>query len=262
MFGRATFDAGCRLANQLAVAVKNTAKAVAATSLCGLSAPTAPAAMKTMSDNGIAMAHPAARSRRELNAPPTSYRTKVCHCCSGARVNRPSLTKAVRSQGNAAVCVRKGVGAGRWASRQDTPSASMRYGNTGHTPSFITSQRLTKITTATLSSAVASAWAIGPNGSSASIPAPTSNESPTAKTGKVDICTARPAVSRCDMAAASSGVRRDSARLTDAVIALTDAKNQEPVTGQRVDNDGSTSSAPATAEVGSTKMAPKSVARR
>jgi hypothetical protein len=45
------------LANQLAAAVKNTAKAIAATSLRGSSAPTAPAATKTMTDNGIATAH-------------------------------------------------------------------------------------------------------------------------------------------------------------------------------------------------------------
>jgi hypothetical protein len=83
-----------------------------------------------------------------------------------------------------------------------------------------------------------------------------------AKTGRADICTARPAVSTCDIAAASSAVRRDSATLTQAVIVLSEAKNQEPVTGHRVDNEGSTSSAPATAEAGSTMTAPKSVARR
>jgi hypothetical protein len=45
------------LANQLAPVVKHTANVTAATSLRGSSAPTAAAAMNTMTDNGIATAH-------------------------------------------------------------------------------------------------------------------------------------------------------------------------------------------------------------
>jgi hypothetical protein len=57
-------------------------------------------------------------------------------------------------------------------------------------------------------------------------------------------------------------VRRANAKLTQAVVAARVAKNHEPTVGQRVDSDGSTSSAPATAAAGSKTRAAKSVARR